>query len=127
MDSLILCKFLRGVFADLYAESADLLARVTGWDVTADELRAAARRIVTAKKLYNIREGWTPAEDTLPKRFLSEGLPAGGGKEASLPRERLAAMIRAYYAARGWGDDGYVPDAAREELGLTDLVGGRVR
>src|ERR1700741_3064793 len=52
MDSLILCKFLRGVFTDLYAESADLLARVTGWNVTAQELQEAARRIVTAKKLY---------------------------------------------------------------------------
>src|SRR5437588_627235 len=30
MDSLILCKFLRGVFDDLFAESADLLGRVTG-------------------------------------------------------------------------------------------------
>src|SRR5205807_2556141 len=68
LDSLILCKFLRSVFDDLYAEAADLLARVTGWDVTADELRGAARRIVTAKKLYNLREGWTPAEDTLPRR-----------------------------------------------------------
>src|SRR5207244_3617703 len=85
LDSLILCKFLRGVFADLFAEGADLLARVTGWDVTADELRTAARRIVTAKKLYNIREGWTPAEDTLPRRFLSEGLPAGAAASAVLP------------------------------------------
>src|SRR5437879_11627413 len=76
IDSLILCKFLRGVFTDLYAESADLLRRVTGWDVTADELRTAAKRIVTAKKLFNQREGWTAAEDTLPRRFLSEGLQA---------------------------------------------------
>src|SRR5439155_9197243 len=83
MDSLILCKFLRGVFTDLFAESADLLRRVTGWDVTADELRTAARRIVTAKKLFNIREGWTPEEDTLPARFFADG---------SLPRERLEAM-----------------------------------
>ena len=60
LDSLILCKFLRGVFADLFAEGADLLARVTGWDVTAEELRTTARRIVTAKKLFNLREGWTP-------------------------------------------------------------------
>src|SRR5438045_2942496 len=58
IDSLILCKFLRGVFTDLFAESADLLAKVTGWDVTADELRTTARRIVTAKKLFNEREGW---------------------------------------------------------------------
>src|SRR5205807_1513779 len=59
MDSLILCKFLRGVFADFEAEAADLLRAVTGWDVTADELRTAARRVITSKKLYNIREGWT--------------------------------------------------------------------
>jgi aldehyde:ferredoxin oxidoreductase len=120
LDSLILCKFLRGVFTDLYAEAADLLARVTGWDVTADELRTVARRIVTAKKLYNQREGWTPAEDTLPKRFLSEGLPAGAG-DAVLPRERLREMVRAYYRARGWGEGGCVPAGVIEELRLTDL------
>ena len=43
MDSLILCKFLRGVFADFFAESAEMLQLVTGWDVTADELRAHGR------------------------------------------------------------------------------------
>ena len=31
IDSLILCKFLRGVFTDLYEESAELLAATTGW------------------------------------------------------------------------------------------------
>jgi aldehyde:ferredoxin oxidoreductase len=127
MDSLILCKFLRGVFGDLFAEAADLLRHVTGWDVTAEELRTTARRIVTARKLYNVREGWTPAEDTLPKRFLSEGLPAGASAGAVLPRERLAAMVRAYYAARGWDDAGGVPAALVERLRLTDLVGSGER
>ena len=46
IDSLILCKFLRGVFADIWSESADLLAKVTGWDVTAEELHEVARRVV---------------------------------------------------------------------------------
>ncbi|MBI1913380.1 MAG: aldehyde ferredoxin oxidoreductase family protein [Planctomycetes bacterium] len=121
MDSLILCKFLRGVFADFHAEAADLLRSVTGWELTADELRTAARRIITAKKLYNIREGWTAAEDTLPKRFLSEGLPAAGGATAMLPRERLQAMIAAYYEARGWARDGRVPAEQVGELRLEDL------
>jgi aldehyde:ferredoxin oxidoreductase len=98
---------------------------VTGWDVTADELRTVARRIITAKKLYNIREGWTPAEDTLPKRFLTERLPSGAAAGAGLPRERLQAMIQAYYAARGWDREGRVPAELIEELQLTDLVGER--
>jgi aldehyde:ferredoxin oxidoreductase len=125
MDSLILCKFLRGVFSDLFDESAGLLRHVTGWDVTADELRAAARRIVTAKKLFNVREGWTPAEDTLPRRFLSEGLADGASAGAALPGERLEAMIGAYYAARGWDGDGRVPAELRAALGLEDLDGQR--
>jgi aldehyde:ferredoxin oxidoreductase len=121
IDSLILCKFLRGVFADLFAEGAGLLARVTGWDVTGDELRAVARRIVTAKKLYNVREGWTAAEDTLPRRFLAEGLPDGASAGALLPRQRLDDMVQAYYAARGWDRQGQVPPGQIEDLQLTDL------
>jgi aldehyde:ferredoxin oxidoreductase len=124
LDSLILCKFLRGIFTDLYAESAALLARVTGWDVTADELRTVARRIVTAKKLYNLREGWTAAEDTLPERFLTQRLPAGTGRQANLPRERLQEMIQAYYAARGWDQEGCVPQEMVARLQLTDLASG---
>lgn len=124
IDSLILCKFLRGVFTDLFEESAVLLRQVTGWDVTSAELRTAARRIVTAKKLYNLREGWTRSEDTLPRRFLSEGLPSGT-TEAVLPRERLEEMIQAYYAARGWTAEGQVPPEVIEELGLGELVGAR--
>ncbi len=122
MDSLILCKFLRGVFSDLFAEGADLLARVTGWDLSADELREAAQRIVTVKKLFNIREGWTADEDTLPKRFLEEGLPAGANRQAALPRERLEQMIQAYYEARGWQVDGQVPRSVVEELELVELI-----
>ena len=121
MDSLILCKFLRGVFSDIFTEGAELLSLATGWNVTADELRMTARRIVTAKKLYNLREGWTPAEDTLPKRFLSEGLPAGTKGEAWLPRERLQAMIQAYYQGRGWDEQGQVPATQIESLQLADV------
>jgi aldehyde:ferredoxin oxidoreductase len=122
IDSLILCKFLRGVFADLYAEGAELLRLVTGADFTAGELRESARRIITAKKLFNVREGWTPAEDTLPERFLGEALPAGGERAARLPRERLEMMVQAYYAGRGWNEDGGVPLALARQLGLEDLT-----
>ena len=67
MDSMILCKFLRGVFADFYAESAEMLAAVTGWDVDADELRTVARRVVNARKCVNSREGWTLARTPSPR------------------------------------------------------------
>jgi aldehyde:ferredoxin oxidoreductase len=121
IDSLILCKFLRGVFTDLYAESAELLRAVTGWDVSGDELHETARRIVTLKKLFNVREGWRPAEDTLPKRMLSERLPAGLAPGSVLPEGRLREMILAYYRDRGWSADGFVPADSVHSLGLSDL------
>jgi aldehyde:ferredoxin oxidoreductase len=106
MDSLILCKFLRGVFSDFYAEAAEMLRLVTGWDVSADELRATAARIVTAKKRFNILAGWTPAEDTLPDRILHQALP--DDTRAQLSPERLGALVQAYNLARGWTPEGYV-------------------
>jgi aldehyde:ferredoxin oxidoreductase len=109
MDSLILCKFLRGVFSDFFAEAAEMLQLVTGWDVTAAELRQTAARIVTAKKRFNILAGWTPAEDTLPDRLLSDALPEDA--RAQLSRERLAALVTAYNQARGWSAEGWLPDA----------------
>src|SRR6185503_3311769 len=70
MDSLILCKFLRGVFEDFYAEAAEMLRLVTGWPVTASELQETAGRIVRAKREFHLLAGWRPEEDTLPDRFL---------------------------------------------------------
>jgi len=101
MDSLILCKFLRGVFTDPFGEWAALLASVTGWDITDRELRATARRIVLAKRVYNIREGWQPSDDWLPDRLLNEPLTLPSGRVATLTAERLRAMIDAYYQQRG--------------------------
>lgn len=99
MDSLIICKFLRGVFEDFYAESADMLQRVTGWDVTADELHDAARRIVGIKRQFNRLAGWTLEEDTLPDRFL--GTPLPGDPTTAMSREQLEALVAEYHRQRG--------------------------
>jgi aldehyde:ferredoxin oxidoreductase len=116
MDSLILCKFLRGVFAEPFGEWAALLSAVTGWDVDAAELRRTARRIVLAKRVFNIREGWRPSDDWLPERLLAEPVTTGSGRVATLTPERLRGMIGAYYAGRGLDAQGR-PD----EAGLADL------
>jgi aldehyde:ferredoxin oxidoreductase len=108
MDSLILCKFLRGVFTDFFAESAEILALVTGWDITAAELRGTAQRIVAARKRFNIEAGWTPTEDTLPQRLLQEAIPEDA--RAQLSGDRLRSLIKAYNLARGWTADGWLED-----------------
>jgi aldehyde:ferredoxin oxidoreductase len=98
MDSLILCKFLRGVFSDFYGEAAEMLRRVTGWDVTARELHETACRIVAAKREFNVLAGWTAEEDTLPERFLSAPLP--NDPAARLTPERLQQLVAEYHRLR---------------------------
>jgi len=122
MDSLILCKFLRGVFADPFPEWAALLGAVTGWDVDGAELQRTAVRIVLAKRLFNLREGWTRDEDWLPDRFLAETLELESGRSATLTPERLRGMIDAYYEGRGLDDDGLPDTDQLEALGLHVLA-----
>ena len=124
MDSMILCKFLRGVFTDPFREWADLLRTVTGWDIDGAELRATARRIVLAKRMFNLREGWVPADDWLPARLLQEPLTLGSGRTASLSAQTLRAMVDSYYAARGLDRDGRpaAPAAATEDVLLGEPV-----
>ncbi len=119
MDSLILCKFLRGVFTDPFTEWAGLLSAVTGWDVDGAELRRTARRIVLAKRVFNLREGWQPADDWLPERLLAEPVRLASGREAGLTPERLRAMIDGYYAARGLDGQGRPDEARLDDLRLS--------
>ncbi|MHC4973826.1 MAG: aldehyde ferredoxin oxidoreductase family protein [Planctomycetota bacterium] len=102
MDSLILCKFLRGVFADFVREGSELLRLVTGEEV---DLDAVGRDVCDLRKVFNIRAGWRREDDTLPERLL----------QGELSGQKLADMIQAYYRTRGWTEGGLVPETSPTE------------
>ena len=123
LDSLIWCKFLRKAFDDLYEESAEIYTHITGWDMSADDLRLAGERINNLKKQFNIREGWRRADDTLPPRVFQETLPTGVAAGVGLDKQDLDMMIQGYYRARGWRKDGTIPMGKLQELELDDVIG----
>jgi len=122
LDSLILCKFVRGCFADFYTEVAAIYNAVTGFDLTPDQLRRAGERITNLKKAFDVREGWQREDDTLPPRILSDTLRDGAAQGVGLSRAELNLMIDGYYRARGWTTDGLIPEVKLRELGLSDLA-----
>lgn len=117
LDSLTLCKFLRHCFDDFFADAAELFQLVTGRAMSAAELQVAGERINTLKKWFNLRQGWTRADDTLPPRLLAE--PA---TEGALTRPELDTLIQAYYRVRGWDEDGRIPPERLRTLGLAELL-----
>lgn len=121
IDSLILCKFLRGIFTDFFAESTELLSLVTGWEFNEGELKTAAERVVAIKKLFNIREGWDCSEDTLPERFFTQALETLSGGVRTLSKLTLQNRIKAYYEIRNWDEDGKIGAQELKRLGLDDL------
>jgi aldehyde:ferredoxin oxidoreductase len=118
LDSLIVCKFLRKCFTDFYAEAAELLSKITGWNCSSAELQRIGERIHTLKKLFNIREGWQPEDDWLPERLLSEALPTGVARGVGLTSKELREMIQSYYHAREWDKNGFIPEEKLKELGI---------
>jgi aldehyde:ferredoxin oxidoreductase len=117
IDSLVVCKFTNMGVAEEYF--ARVLSAVSGIKYATGELIRVGERVWTLEKLYNLREGFTRAQDTLPPRMLEEAVSDGPSKGWV---SHLEPMLKEYYRARGWDDNG-VPKAAKlESLGLASLM-----
>ncbi len=115
LDSLVLCQFLHHT----HEQIADVTAAVTGWDTSIIEQIKVAERIMTVARLFNIREGFTAADDTLPARFFK---PKTDGALADKPLDPVK-MERAksyYYGLMGWDSHTGIPTVDKlAELGIT--------
>ncbi len=84
-----------------------------GWDLA--RFQETGERIWNLERQFNLAAGLTIADDTLPKRILSEPAPSGmaKGKVSELP-----AMLPEYYRQRGWSADGKPTTETLKRLGM---------
>ena len=85
-----------------------------GW--SSDRLLEVGERIWNLEKEFNLKAGFTKADDNLPPRLTSEA--AGSGPAEGKVNE-LDKMLPEYYAARGWDEQGVPTAETRERLGLS--------
>ena len=122
IDSFIVCKFSRGTFYKELPDMAKLYSLVTGYDMTAEELKQAGERVNTVARLINIREGLSRKDDTLPWKVMHEPIPDDGPvKGAMVTQEELDLLLDDYYESRGWTLEGVPTTAKLKELGMEDL------
>jgi len=105
-------------------QMAALVAAATGWETSDYELMRIGERRNHLMRWYNLREGMTARDDTLPDRFFEEPIAAGKRQGDVLDRARFQDSIRTYYAMMGWDSDGRPAAATLLDHGLGDVANG---
>lgn len=113
IDSLGVCLFTS--FAMGAPDYADLMNAICGTNLTGDDIFTAGDRIWNLERMYNLKAGIDPSQDTLPKRLLEEPIPEGPSAGWV---SKLSEMLPEYYAARGWDTAGIPTVQKLKELGL---------
>jgi len=115
-DILGICKFSRHEY---YVEAyPEMLKAVTGMDFTITDLITVGERIYNIQRAFNVREGLTRKNDSLPDRVFEEPISKGASKGSKIKRSEFEKMLDDYYQTRGWSQDG-IPTKAK--LALLDL------
>lgn len=114
-NALTLCQFQNPGVERLLA----ILNCVTGWDLKAPDLLTLGKRIVTLKRLLNLRRGLTRADDRLPAVLLQ---PLNeGGTEGFVPD--VEPLLAGAYAEYGWDpQSGRPTPESLASLGLANAV-----
>lgn len=122
-DCPTMCVFVfdTALVAHALENTSALMKAVTGIDLSPDAVLQVGERINNLARVFNLRAGFTRADDTLPLRVLTEPLQAGASQGHVVGVEDFRTMLDEYYLARGWDVATGVP--TREKLAELGLEG----
>ena len=115
IESMIICKFVDIPPLHLVG----MYAMVTGIRKSLQDMLTAGKRIFTLKRMFNVINGISRKDDTLPERFLKEPLNEGGAKGLVV---ELEPMLNEYYKFMGWDDNGIPTRETLKDLKILDIV-----
>jgi aldehyde:ferredoxin oxidoreductase len=120
LHSLLVCD-MPGKFIPLSLDDyAGYFRAVTGEPASGKDLLGLAGRIETLIRMFNLREGVTRKDDSLPYRTLFEPLPDGPAKGQCIGEANLNRMIDEYYACRGWDSAGVPTESTLQKYDLME-------
>lgn len=85
---------------------AELLNAATGSNYDSNSLLKVGARLTHLARRYNLRNGRSHKDDTLPGRFFNEESLAGFMRGKKLDREYFNSIVGKYYDLRGWNEIG---------------------
>ncbi|MFH0786336.1 MAG: aldehyde ferredoxin oxidoreductase family protein [Pseudomonadota bacterium] len=96
-DTLILCRFYRDLYP--WPELSRIIHMSTGLNWSKEEIQKMTNRVISLCREFNLREGMTRNQDSLPPRFHKESLPESG---KVITEGELNRLVNDYYRLRGW-------------------------
>jgi len=112
---------------DFLAANLDLVARLLNaaceTNYTEESIKTVGKRIWTLTRLFNLREGFSRRDDSIPPRVYLDPLPEGNPKGKVLPEQDFQRMLSEYYRLLGWDDQGRPTRETLRELDLEDITG----
>ncbi|HEX9907059.1 MAG TPA: aldehyde ferredoxin oxidoreductase C-terminal domain-containing protein, partial [Thermoplasmata archaeon] len=119
-DCMVLCKFgARNAFANNWDNMVILVNAATGQGYTVDELRKVGARVWNVERLFNLREGLSKKDDTLPERLFTVPIHDGPSKGAVVNKSDFDRELEEYYRLWGWTSDGVPTKETLADLGIT--------
>ncbi len=116
-DNTGLCLFV-GFAGGALETFVPITAAATGIPYTLDDFVKIGERTWNLERMWNLKAGFTKADDTLPKRLLKDGHKSGPSQGVTV---NLDAMLPVYYQERGWDAEGIPTQEKLAELGLASL------
>jgi len=116
--SMCYCDFWGSINTEI---TADLLSVGLGEEVTAAELDKAGERIWNLSRLFNTKNGFGAAEDSLPEKVLKNPLRKGPNAGKTFDPEDFSVALNSYYKKRGWDEQGRPGTEKLAELGLDQI------
>ena len=117
-NSIGMCDFVGVPLGSLSLEQiVNHVNAVTGWDVSLWELLKVGERANCMSRIFNYREGFTKADDTLPDRIF-EGLGNGALQGVKVDKQEFDEALKLFYQMSGWDETGYPMKAKLLELEL---------
>jgi len=118
MDSLCICMINVAYMGPWpISKQMEYTSAVTGWEFSLHEYMKVGERMQNLARLFNIREGFTAADDKLPERMF-EPIREGALKGVALDRNKWQDAIKLYYQMSGWDQDGVPSDGKLVELDI---------
>ncbi len=101
-----------------------MLVAVRGMDELADNdhLLKVGERILNLERAFNVREGFTREQDTLPQRMLTEPLHTREAPGEGQVVRNQDKFLDQYYQIRGWTKEGIPTPEKLKELGLNQVL-----